>query len=142
MLANRLTVVRDQRGFTLVELLVVMLILSILAAIAIPAFFNQRDKAKDSKAKANGKSAEIAMETYQTNNNGSYVGATIAELEGIEATLVGATLTIDSVTADSYQVTSTSDTGATFTVARLATGEIVLSCAPAGTGGCKPTGTW
>jgi type IV pilus assembly protein PilA len=37
----------EESGFTLVELLVVMLILGLLAAIAIPAFFNQRDKARD-----------------------------------------------------------------------------------------------
>jgi prepilin-type N-terminal cleavage/methylation domain-containing protein len=35
-----------EEGFTLVELLVVMLILGLLAAIAIPSFFNQRDKAR------------------------------------------------------------------------------------------------
>src|SRR5262249_51594978 len=55
-------------GFTLVELLVVMLILGLLAAIAIPSFFNQRDKAKDADAKAAVRTAQTAMETYATDN--------------------------------------------------------------------------
>ena len=66
---------RRESGFTLIELLVVMLILGILAAIALPAFFNQREKAGDAKAKEYAHTAEVTMETYATENGGSYVGA-------------------------------------------------------------------
>ena len=77
-----------EAGFTLIELLVVMLILGILAAIALPAFFNQKEKAGDAKAKENAHSAQVAMETYATDNNGSYKDATVAgELQVIEPTV-------------------------------------------------------
>src|ERR1700752_1455785 len=87
---------RDESGFTLVELLVVMLILGLLAAIAIPAFFNQRDKARDASAKEAVRTAETAIETYATDNGGAYnvpAGhADAADLRAIESTLNDANL--------------------------------------------------
>src|SRR4051794_19998324 len=77
----------SEAGFTLIELLVVMLILGILAAIALPAFFNQKEKAGDAKAKEYAHSAVVAMETYSTDNNGSYTGVEESDLKTIESTL-------------------------------------------------------
>ena len=66
---------QDEKGFTLIELLVVILIIGILAAIALPAFLNQREKAQDSEAKSDVRTAQTAMETYYTDNQ-TYTGAT------------------------------------------------------------------
>ena len=81
-----------EAGFTLIELLVVMLILGILAAIALPAFFNQKDKAGDAKAKEILHSAQVAMETCATENSGQYntANCNAAGLNSIEPTIPAA----------------------------------------------------
>jgi prepilin-type N-terminal cleavage/methylation domain-containing protein len=53
----------DERGFSLVELLVVILIIGVLAAIAIPLLMNQRNKAFDASLKSDLRSVATAMET-------------------------------------------------------------------------------
>jgi type IV pilus assembly protein PilA len=145
LLKLRQRMARDESGFTLVELLVVMLILGLLAAIAIPAFFNQRDKARDAQAKTYARTAETAAETIATDNNGVYSGAggvTVANLENVEETLTGATLAVSNVTDDTYTVTATSDTGNTFSITRQAGGTTLLECDDPGTAGCPSDGFW
>ena len=75
---------QDEKGFTLIELLVVILIIGILAAIALPAFLNQREKAQDTEAKSAVRTAQTAMETYYTDNQ-TYTGADRAGAEGHRA---------------------------------------------------------
>ena len=153
ILKIRQRMARDESGFTLVELLVVMLILGLLAAIAIPAFFNQRNKAKDASAKEAARTAETAMETYATDNGGVYnsqaAAATVASLKNIESTLNGANLGVSNLGQKNYTVTVTSTTGNAFSITRNANGTIVLSCTPANTDGCpaptattNPAGDW
>jgi type IV pilus assembly protein PilA len=130
----------SESGFTLIELLVVMLILGILAAIALPAFFNQKSKASDAKAKEYAHSAEVAMETYSTDNSGSYLGADDAALVAIEPTLGSAgTMVVGAPTATHYKITINSTSGNTFSIENTA-GTLVFNCSTGGKGGC-PTGS-
>ena len=130
-----------EAGFTLIELLVVMLILGILAAIALPAFFNQKDKAGDAKAKEYAHSAQVAMETYSTHHNGSYLGATESDLIAIEPTLSNAgTMVNGTPTANSYSIKINSSTTGQWFEVKNSAGSLTFPCAVAGKGGC-PAGT-
>ena len=133
----------SESGFTLIELLVVMLILGILAAIAIPAFFNQKSKANDSKAKAVSHTGEIAMETCATDNNGQYLNCDYAALKLVEPALPAAALfSVPKHTINEYTVTATSSTGSTFSIERASTGVVTFPCSvtTANRGGCPGAG--
>ena len=137
----------DQQGFTMIELLVVILIIGILAAIAIPAFLNQKSKAQDAGAKVQARTAETAAETYSTDHNGEYTGISIAELQALESTLneekPAKLVKVESTAANQYLVESESVASKNkFAIERKANGEVVRTCTTEKTGGCPAGSKW
>jgi prepilin-type N-terminal cleavage/methylation domain-containing protein len=63
---------QDSRGFTLIELMIVVVIIGILAAIAIPNFIAMQSRAKEGSTKANMHTLQLSAEDYGVQFDGAY----------------------------------------------------------------------
>jgi prepilin-type N-terminal cleavage/methylation domain-containing protein len=79
----------NKHGFTLIELMIVVLIIGILATIALPSFYRMRGRASEAIVKSNAHNVQVAAEDFAVQNTGTYAvddldvlpsGKTIADL--------------------------------------------------------------
>jgi len=149
---------RSDEGFTLVELMVVVLIIAILMAIAIPTFLGAREKAQDRAAQSNLRNALTAEKVYYVDKQ-AYT-ATEADIKAIEPALTFAAgftapaagtvnIGIGGTNGSNVCLTATSASGTVFLLADVTTGAdagtyygtaAVADCDTATVKGLKTTG--
>jgi prepilin-type N-terminal cleavage/methylation domain-containing protein len=96
---------RREDGFTLVELLVVMIIIAILVSVGLAFHYGARDRASDATARSNIRTAVPAIEAYRAENDG-YAGMTIPGLRAAYSPGIG-NIVVEWSTQDDYCVSST-----------------------------------
>jgi type IV pilus assembly protein PilA len=138
--------VRDERGFTLIEVLVVILVIGVLAAIALPLFAGKKDLAQDTDAKSNARNLVSYMDSCYTAKEDFTKCQTQADSEANDLDWGSGPgqVSVTDATRTSYEVTAVSSatTGGSnnrFMIARSIGAAPQRTCT--GTAACK-SGTW
>ena len=131
------TRIKDERGFSLIELLVVVLIIGVLAGIALPVYLAQRNKGQDADAQSNARNLVAQVESCGVETDGDYTNcATASELgnPGLPLGTSPGQVAVSSPGSRTYTVTAYSKTGKQFIVTKTASGVSRTTA--------NPTGTW
>ena len=102
----------DEQGFTLIELMVVVLIIAILLAIAIPTFLGARNSANSRAAQSSLRNALTAEQTYWTNNQTFGTHTSTPTIDTIEPNLNWTPTSLSSTNSPNDILVTTLDSGA------------------------------
>ncbi len=120
----------NRRAFTLIELLIVVVIIGILAAIAIPKFANTKDRANTAAMKSDLKNLASAMEAYFTDNSSAYASS-LSDLGTTYRSTTGVTVVLGGVSTTGWSATATHVASAktcTITLGGTSTSEGAPNC--------------